>query len=113
MATTDRVTVTLPAEVVQEIDRRERNRSRFVLDAVKRELLRRRREELRRSLGTPHPESVRLAEAGISEWAKGLPREKTEDLVDLEEGTAVRWVPGRGWEEILGLGERLQSLSPP
>lgn len=96
---TDRVTVTLPAEVVQEIDRREKNRSRFVLDAVKRELLRRRREELRRSLRTPHPDSIRLAEAGIGEWAKGLPREKTQDLVDLKEGTAVRWVPGRGWEE--------------
>ena len=99
MATTDRVTVTLPTEVVQEIDRRERNRSRFVLGAVKRELLRRRREELRRSLTTPHPDSVRLAESGIGEWAKGLPREKTEDLVDFGKGTAVRWVPGRGWEE--------------
>lgn len=99
MATTDRVTVTLPTEVVQEIDRRERNRSRFVLGAVKRELLRCRREELRRSLRTPHPDSVRLAESGIGEWARGLPREKTEDLVDLEKGTSVRWVPGRGWEE--------------
>jgi hypothetical protein len=70
-----------------------------VLDAVKRELLRRRREELRRSLRTPHPDGARLAESGIGEWARGLPREKTEDLVDLEKGTAVRWVPGRGWEE--------------
>lgn len=99
MATTDRVTVTLPAEVVQEIDRREKNRSRFMLEAVKRELLRRRREELRRSLRTPHPESVRLAESGIGEWARGLPREKTENLVDLKGGTAVRWIPGRGWEQ--------------
>lgn len=84
---------------MQEIDRRERNRSRFVLAAVKRELLRRRREELRRSLRAPHPDSVRLAESGIGEWASGLPREKTEDLVALKEGTAVRWVPGRGWVE--------------
>jgi hypothetical protein len=99
---TDRVTFTLPAEVVQEIDRREGNRSRFVLDAVKRELARRRREELRRSLRTPHPNSVRLAEAGIGEWAKGLPREEAEDLVDVKKGTAVRWVPGRGWEEGRG-----------
>ncbi len=97
--TTDRVTVTLPTELVQEIDRRERNRSRFVLDAVKRELLRRRREELRRSLRTPHPDSARLAELGIAEWARNLPREKTETLVDVEKGTAVRWVPGRGWKE--------------
>jgi len=99
---TDRVTVTLPAEVVQEIDRREGNRSRFVLDAVKRELMRRRRDELRRSLRTPHPDSIRLAEAGIDEWAKGLPREAAEDLVDLKKGKAVRWVPGRGWEEGRG-----------
>ena len=99
MATTDRVTVTLPPEVIEEIDRRERNRSRFVLDAVRRELLRRRREELRRSLKTPHPDSVRLAESGIGEWASGLPREKSEDLVDLKKGTPVRWVPGRGWEQ--------------
>jgi hypothetical protein len=99
MAASDRVTVTLPPEVVQEIDRRERNRSRFVLDAVKRELLRRRREELRRSLRTPHPDSVRLAESGIGEWARGLPREKAGDLVDVKKGMPVRWVPGRGWEE--------------
>jgi hypothetical protein len=96
---TDRVTVTLPSEVVQEIDRREENRSRFVLDAVKRELVRRRREELRRSLRAPHPESLRLAAAGIHEWAKALPDEGAEALVDLKKGTAVRWVPGRGWEE--------------
>ena len=43
MAKTERVTVTLPGEVVQEVDRREQNRSRFVLDAIRHELERRRR----------------------------------------------------------------------
>ena len=98
MATTDRVTVTLPTDLVEEIDRREANRSRFVLEAVRRELQRRRREELRRSLRSPHPDSVRTAESGIRDWARGLPRERAGGLVDIEKGTAVRWVPGRGWE---------------
>lgn len=84
---------------IRDGDDRSCDRDAFVLDAVKRELLRRRREELRLSLKTPHPDSVRLAESGIAEWASGLPREKNEDLVDLEKGTPVRWVPGRGWEE--------------
>lgn len=99
MATTDRVTVTLPTEVVEEIDRREANRSRFVLEAVKRELMRRRRGELRRSLRNPQPESERLAETGFQHWAKSLPREAAADLVDVTSGRPVRWVPGKGWKE--------------
>ena len=96
---TERVTVTLPGELVEEIDRRERNRSRFVLDAVRRELKRRRREELKRSLRNPHTESSVLADAGLEEWASRLPEEATTDLVDPRAGRAVRWVPGRGWLE--------------
>ena len=64
----ERVTVTLPAELVREIDRHERNRSKFVLHSVQRELDRRRRNELRRSLRKPHVESgwrVYLKETGI------------------------------------------------
>jgi post-segregation antitoxin (ccd killing protein) len=100
MPTNDRVTITLPTEVVQEIDRREANRSRFVLEAIKRELARRRREELRRSLRNPHPESARLAKVGIADWAKGgLPPDDAQDLVDRSAGTPVRWVPGKGWVE--------------
>jgi len=38
---TERVTVTLPAEMVRQIGRLERNRSRFVLEAVAREIARR------------------------------------------------------------------------
>jgi len=95
--TTARVTVTLPAEVVRDIDRLERNRSRFVLDAVRQEL-RRRRQELRRSLRRPHPESGRLAEAGFDEWARSLPAE-APDIVDVKAGTPIRWVAGKGWLE--------------
>ena len=91
-----RVTVTLPAELVREIDRHERNRSRFVLDSIQRELERRRREELRRSLNSPHADSETLAEAGEREWLANLPG-GAEDLIDPEAGQAVRWIPGQGW----------------
>ena len=94
---TERVTVTLPAEVVGDIDRRERNRSRFILEAVRRELRRREREELKRSLKSPHPETSELADAGFDDWAMRLPDQKASDLLDLRAGVSVRWVPGRGW----------------
>ena len=38
-----RVTVTLPADVLSDIDSAEKNRSAFILEAVRRELSRRRR----------------------------------------------------------------------
>ena len=91
-----RVTVTLPDEVVEEIDRRESNRSKLVLEASLRELESRRREELRRSLANPHPDSDRVAEAGIEEWGRGaLPED--QDLLDSDAGRHVRWIPGQGW----------------
>lgn len=93
-----RVTVTLPEELVREIDRLERNRSRFVLHSIQRELDRRRQEELRRSLQSPHPESESVAEAGEHEWFASLP-DGDEDLVAPEAGRAVRWIPGQGWIE--------------
>jgi len=99
MASVDRVTVTLPNELVRDIDRREKNRSKFVAEAVRNELDRRRREELRRSLHNPHPESADLAEQGLEEWTRGLPEEDTEALVDVSAGRPVRWVPGEGWVE--------------
>jgi hypothetical protein len=99
MHAVERVTVTLPDDLVREIDRRERNRSKFVAEAVRRELDRRRRAELRRSLNNPHPESAELAEQGLQEWSRGLPEEDTEALVDTGAGRPVRWVPGEGWVE--------------
>lgn len=94
-----RVTVTLPPDTVEEIDRLEPNRSRFVLEAVRRELARRRREELRRSLRQPHAEAMAVAEEGFVDWAERLPDEAAGQLVDPRGGTAVRWTPGKGWTE--------------
>ena len=95
----ERVTVTLPGDLVRDIDRHEKNRSKFVAEAIRHELDRRRRAELRRSLQNPHPESAELAEQGLEEWARGLPREDAEPLIDASAGKAVRWVSGEGWVE--------------
>ncbi len=99
MSTTERVTVTLPGELVREIDGMEKNRSRFILEAVQHELDRRCRAELRRSLENPHLETVELSEAGFDQWARSLPDEDAVDLVDVTAGKAVRWVQGEGWTE--------------
>ena len=99
MANIERVTVTLPPDLIKDIDRREKNRSKFVAEAVRNELDRRRREDLRRSLEHPHPESAELAEQGLDEWTQGLPDEDTGLLIDQNAGHAVRWVAGQGWVE--------------
>ena len=91
--TTTRVTVTLPPEVVMEMDRMGRNRSRFVLEAVRRELDRRREAALRLSLDRPHPESRELAEQGLADWGGRVSGAGNEDLLLREGGTAVRCVP--------------------
>jgi hypothetical protein len=96
MATSERVTVTLPVELVEGIDRYERNRSRFIAEAVEHELVRRRREELLRSLHSPHPEAAELAETGVADWGATLPA-GDEGLVDISAGKPVRWVEGLGW----------------
>lgn len=93
MANVERVTVTLPDDLLRDIDRLEKNRSKFVAEAVRRELDRRRRAE------NPHPESRELAEQGLDEWASGLPEKDVDALVDSSAGKAVRWVPGEGWVE--------------
>jgi Arc/MetJ-type ribon-helix-helix transcriptional regulator len=99
MLSFERVTVTLPNNLVREIDRLERNRSKFVADAVRHELDRRRRQELHRSLQNPHPESADLADRELEEWMRGLPEEDTEALLDSTAGKPVRWVLGEGWVE--------------
>lgn len=98
MAMTERVTVTLPAGVVESIDRFERNRSRFIAEAVEHELVRRRRDGLLRSLESPHPEAAELAEAGLADWGASLPADDG-GLVDVHAGKPVRWVEGQGWVE--------------
>ena len=99
MGSVEGVTVTLPDDLVKDIDRREKNRSKFVAEAVRRELDRLRRAELRRSLENPHSESGELAEQGLEEWSRGLPEEDGEALVNSSAGKPIRWVPGEGWVE--------------
>ncbi|MDH3744343.1 MAG: hypothetical protein OES47_04490 [Acidobacteriota bacterium] len=93
-----RITVTLPHDIVSDIDRRERNRSRFILEAVEHELENRRRQELLASVENPHQQSEEIAEAGLKEWGDWADDED-EDLLDAEAGRSVRWSPGRGWAE--------------
>lgn len=64
------------------------------------ELDRRRREELRRSLAEPHPETAGLADVGLAEWASGLPVDEAGSLLDMSRGRPVRWSPGEGWIEL-------------
>lgn len=91
-----RVTITLPAEIVSAIEHEDHNRSRFVLQAVTRELDRIQREQLVKSLQAPHPESLELAETGFNAWASGL-GEDASDLVNPGTGKAVQWSTDRGW----------------
>jgi hypothetical protein len=94
MSATERVTVTLSAELLEDIDRLEPNRSRFIAEAVQHELTRRRREALLDSLRQPHPETASVDDTSLADWTADLP---DEALVDLAGGTAVRWVEGQGW----------------
>ena len=59
------------------------------------------REQLKRSLEHPHPETVVFDDWGLAEWARSLPEEDTESLVDNSIGKDVKWVPGEGWVEEL------------
>ena len=93
-----RVTVTLPDEVVRAIDKRERNRSRFVLEAVEHELAMRRRQELLASVDNPHPQSDEVAEAGVGEWGE-WGTEEDSTILDPAAGRPVSWSPSEGWIE--------------
>jgi hypothetical protein len=95
MAETARVTVTLAADLVEDIDRIERNRSRFVAEAVQHELTRRRQAGLLQSLHHPHADTMALVDTGLADWVSDLPAD--EGLVDVDAGTPVRWIEGRGW----------------
>lgn len=97
MVNTERVTVTLPSNLLDGIDRFEQNRSRFIAQAGERELEHRRREELLRSVSSPHPGGSDLTELGTGDWLPDLVEDAAE-LVDLAGGTPVRWVSGDGWK---------------
>jgi len=92
---TERVTLTMPREIVKQIDGMTKNRSRFIVDAVRRELARQRREELRLSLRNPHEESEQVAELGVADWGAALPDDS--DLLTPGSGRAVRWRAEKGW----------------
>jgi hypothetical protein len=96
MQSLERVTITLKTETVASIDRLEKNRSRFIAEAVERELERRGREALALSLANPHAEARELAEQGLDDWGSSLP-EEIESLVDTTQGNEVHWVDGSGW----------------
>jgi hypothetical protein len=100
MSTTERVIVILPAELVRDIDRLEKDRSKFLQEAAQHELERRRRAALEQLLRNPHPELAELIEAGFQDWASALPEEDAAGLVDIQAGKDVRWVPGKGWTEV-------------
>jgi len=95
MAESARVTVTLPADLVEDIDRLERNRSRFIAEAVAHELTRRRQAALLQSLRSPHADTEALVDTGLADWVSDLPAD--EGLVDVDAGIPVRWVEGKGW----------------
>ena len=82
------------------MDHRSTNRSRFIQEAVRHEIVRLRREELNRSLASPHPESSEMEEVGVEEWDASLPEDDAADLVDLDQGTEIRWIPSEGWTEV-------------
>ena len=98
MALMERVTVTMSGELIAEIDHVETNRSRFIVEAVQRELARRRRKGLLRSIKNPHLEARELADLGLTEWGQQMPGDD-DDLVVRSAGHAVRWIEGKGWVE--------------
>ena len=79
---------------------RTRNRSKFILDAVRRELERRRKEDLRISLRNPHEESAAVADLGIDEWGARISKGATHELLDPDGGLDVRWRAGMGWSTV-------------
>ena len=86
-----------PTMFVRVKVRLEKNRSKFLQEAARHELERRRRDLLARSLRSPHPDTADLAEAGFQDWASSLPEEDAAGLVNLQAGAAVHWAPGAGW----------------
>ncbi|MET0596151.1 MAG: hypothetical protein ABW133_25875 [Polyangiaceae bacterium] len=92
----ERVTISLPVELVESIDTMESNRSRFVTIAVRNELVRRRRAQLLDSLDNPHPDAIELTILGLDDWDSGIP--PVEEGVSLHNaGKRVRWAENRGW----------------
>ena len=98
VANSQRVTVTLPEELVRRIDRLERNRSNFVARAVANEFARLMQEELLRSLDNPLEQAAELVDLGFEEWVIAADADD-HDLLDPAVGKSVKWVRGEGWLE--------------
>lgn len=92
----ERITVTLPGELLYEMDRLDSNRSRFVREAIRQNLEYRRQQALQESLADPHPELPELEPLGFPGWAG---EDGEQDLADPRAGTPIRWEEGRGWVE--------------
>jgi hypothetical protein len=99
MTGSTRVTITLPSEILSEIDREEKNRSRFILEAVQREIVRRRKEALATSLDHPHPESQSLEASDLTEWF-GTGEGDASRLLDSDAGMDIQWIPDEGWVTV-------------
>ena len=98
---TQTITVELPPGLIRDIDSEDGDRNEFIQEAVLHELqLRRHRQQLVHIEAHPHPESRQWAELGFADWMAQLPEEDVSKLVDLDGGTAVRWIPGEGWHEV-------------
>jgi hypothetical protein len=87
------VTVTLSSELVEKIDRVERDRSRFVASAVERELARLQCPEPMCSGVSPHFDAE-VTDGGFGDWATSLP---SLDAVDPSAGHLRRWIEAQGW----------------
>jgi len=92
-----RITITLPGDLVERIDEASPNRSRFIAQAVERELHRRLREALRHSLDAPHEEGRQVAELGLAGYRDALP-EHVPELLDPAAAVSVAWQEGEGWQ---------------
>jgi hypothetical protein len=93
------VTIHLPPDLLRAVDAQQSDRDAFIEQALRHELARRAREQLRVSLESPHPESREMAEAGLADWAQSLPEDDAAAMCDLSAGTPVRWNEDRGWSE--------------
>lgn len=93
-----RISVSLPEELVNEIDRSAPDRDSFVAEAVKHELTRRQKDGLQASLEYPHAKTLLVAEAPLCEWPEGVPADEWSDVLDEDSGEEIRWVEGKGWQ---------------
>lgn len=99
MASSERITVTLPSNLLHGIDARSRNRSSYVQKALRHEFERESQLKLKESLDSPHPATGSFEDSEYQAWFNSIPAEDT-DFIDREAGVSVRWVAGSGWEEV-------------